>query len=71
MNLYPEMNEKIVGILKTGESHCLYAAARIEQLEEQLATIRKVAESVCQAWNTEAPDVILGDRINEMQDLLS
>lgn len=40
MNLYPEMNEKIKDILKTGEPHCLYAAARIEQLESQLLASR-------------------------------
>jgi len=34
-------------------------------------SLRKAADAVCRAWNTEAPDVILGDRINEMQDLLS
>jgi len=71
MNLYPEMNEKIKDILRTGEAHCLYAAARIEELESQLETIRNAAEAICKAWNSESPDAILGDRINEMQDLLS
>ncbi len=36
MNTNPEMNADIVGVLRTsGEPHCMYAAARIEELQEQ------------------------------------
>lgn len=36
-NTYPEMNHKIVAILRVGDNHpSLYAAQRIEELEEQL-----------------------------------
>lgn len=37
MNTYPEMNAKIVGILRaSGDPTCLYAAQRIEELEKAL-----------------------------------
>lgn len=37
INTYPEMNKKIVEYLRIGESQVdMYAAARIEELEEQL-----------------------------------
>lgn len=37
ITLYPEMNAKIKDILRTGNDPvCLYAAARIEQLEKEL-----------------------------------
>lgn len=54
MNLYPEMNEKIKGILRTGEAHCLYAAARIEQLEVQL----EVAQELCKIYFEIAAEAI-------------
>jgi len=42
---YPEMNDKIVAILRVSdEPHCLYAAQRIEELEKMLAAERERAE---------------------------
>lgn len=42
MNLYPEMNEKIVGILRIGdEPSLLYAAALIESLQSENAALRE------------------------------
>jgi hypothetical protein len=37
MNTYPEMNAKIVGLLRLSDNpECLYAAQRIEDLEDRI-----------------------------------
>ena len=42
---YPEMNEKIVGILRIGDSPVdLYAAKRIEELEAELKSIVRCSD---------------------------
>lgn len=39
---YPEMNEKIVGILRISDDPmCQYAAQRIEELEQEVAKLKK------------------------------
>lgn len=41
ITLYPEMNTKIKDILRLGNDPvCLYAAARIEQLEKELEQLK-------------------------------
>lgn len=41
ITLYPEMNAKIKDILRLGnDPACLYAAARIEQLEKELEQLK-------------------------------
>lgn len=38
---YPEMNQKLVGILRVGKKqHCLYAAQRIEELEAEVKRLQ-------------------------------
>ena len=45
ITLYPEMNAKIKDILRTGNDPvCLYAAARIEQLEIEMEELQKEVE---------------------------
>lgn len=40
MKTYPEMNAKIVDLLRMSENpRCLYAAARIEELEKKIAAL--------------------------------
>lgn len=34
-------------------------------------TIIEAAQKVCAAWNENKPDTILGERINELNDLLN
>mgnify|MGYP000101804264 CR=1 FL=1 len=47
MNTYPEMNEKIVGILKVSdEPHHLYAAQLIEELQARLNEQQPVPQQV-------------------------
>lgn len=47
MELYQEMNEKIVGLLRmSDEPMYLYAAARIEQLETELSEYRKAGRTL-------------------------
>ena len=47
IHTYPEMNQKIKDILRLGDDPmCLYAAARIEELETLLAAAVKEARSL-------------------------
>lgn len=55
MELYPEMNEKIKGILRTGEEpYLLYAAEYIERLEKErdlaVARLKKSADDNGGCW---------------------
>lgn len=50
LETYPEMNEKIKEILRTeGSPHALYAAARIEELEERVQLLQEALSDV-QEW---------------------
>lgn len=58
MNTYPEMNRQIVGLLRTnGSPTCLYAAARIEELEKQLLFFRNLFECESPIWQWEEDGV--------------
>lgn len=47
ITLYPEMNAKIKDILRLGNDPvCLYAAARIEQLEKELEWLEREFEKI-------------------------
>lgn len=47
---YPEMNERIKDLLRTdGSPHALYAAARIEELEERVQLLQEALSDV-QEW---------------------
>ena len=47
MKTYPEMNAKIVDLLRMSENpRCLYAAARIEELEKKIAATRPCTSRV-------------------------
>lgn len=60
MQTSPEMNEKIVAMLRLHDNPAvLYAAARIEELERQLREIRLAARAVLtEASNSEAVDSV-------------
>jgi len=52
MNTYPEMNADIVNILSmAADPVCQYAAARIEELEDEREALKKACEAFAQ-WRT-------------------
>jgi predicted Zn-ribbon and HTH transcriptional regulator len=58
MNTYPEMNEKIVELLRiSDEPACLYAAMRIEELEKENMLLKHASQ-------------ILADKYKDSVDLM-
>lgn len=72
MKTYPEMNVKIVDLLRMSENpRCLYAAARIEELEKKIAALMADLQERDQALHVESEALgSADDRAEELEQAL-
>ena len=72
MKTYPEMNAKIVDLLRMSENpRCLYAAARIEALEKKIAALMADLQERDQALHVESEALgCADDRAEQLEQAL-